>query len=549
MANEVIVTRDLPEITAGTVTVTNGSAIVTFAGAGTALQAVSGGVIYKAAGRGSRFIAVGREMSIKSVDSATQITLDEVWPGSTAPGVAYAIRTKLTNEAEILAAFTALATRGMLTNPFPDITLASGVTGFGMTYSLGSTLTGNKTFSHVTGDASRVWTMGGNLTHTAAVSITGAFTTAAAFTMSGAFAFTGTLTGTTGVTFPVTGTLATLAGTEALTGKSIRSGTTQQTVAPFQVRGNTGDQIEWGHNNQTIGPSTLGAGASNGQPFLAFNASASTDGLIKWKTWGTVGAVMRSKNNGTINFDRIVTASADNQSPSPMMTIELAAVLPGVDNTSTLGSASFRWTTVYATTGTINTSDVDDKYLLGEIDAALLLAALDTPLLAYQWNEARDRKGDGARVHFGPTAQGFRDACIKRGCDPRRFAGYCEDAIMITETRKRIETRQKTESVTVTKTKIELVKGQPMRVPIDIVETRGVYDRLPVMMGNGHPSIGKDGEPEFFDVPVMETVEMDYEIEIPSDRVIHGLRFDQFDRLLSHARWLHLTGKLEWSLT
>jgi hypothetical protein len=44
-------------------------------------------------------------------------------------------------------------------------------------------------------------------------------------TGSGNFAYTRTLTGTTNVTFPTTGTLATLAGTETLTGKTLTSPT------------------------------------------------------------------------------------------------------------------------------------------------------------------------------------------------------------------------------------------------------------------------------------------------------------------------------------
>lgn len=54
------------------------------------------------------------------------------------------------------------------------------------------------------------------------------------FTTSGAYAFTGTLTGTTGVTFPVTGTLGTLAGTETLTNKRVtpRVGSTTSSATP-----------------------------------------------------------------------------------------------------------------------------------------------------------------------------------------------------------------------------------------------------------------------------------------------------------------------------
>jgi hypothetical protein len=44
-------------------------------------------------------------------------------------------------------------------------------------------------------------------------------------TGSGNFAYTRTLTGTTNVTFPTTGTLSTLAGTETLTNKTVEAGT------------------------------------------------------------------------------------------------------------------------------------------------------------------------------------------------------------------------------------------------------------------------------------------------------------------------------------
>ncbi|ALH79000.1 hypothetical protein AN936_01005 [Sphingopyxis macrogoltabida] len=81
---------------------------------------------------------------------------------------------------------------------------------------------------------------------------------------------------------------------------------------------------------------------------------------------------------------------------------------PGADNGQTLGSASFRWSVVYAGTGTINTSDMRDKTWRGGATAAELHAArrIAAELGFFQWNDAIAEKGAaGARHHFGLRAQ------------------------------------------------------------------------------------------------------------------------------------------------
>lgn len=79
-------------------------------------------------------------------------------------------------------------------------------------------LTGDVTGSGTGSFATTVGKIGGK-----AVSLAGALTT------SGAFASTFTMTGVTTVTFPVAGTLATLAGTEALSNKTITASTVNGT--------------------------------------------------------------------------------------------------------------------------------------------------------------------------------------------------------------------------------------------------------------------------------------------------------------------------------
>lgn len=98
------------------------------------------------------------------------------------------------------------------------------------------------------------------------VSLGGTLTTAAAFTQAGAFATTLTSVGATNVTLPQTGTLATLAGSEALTNKS--------------------------YNGMTLTPSTGTFSLTNGKTFSVTNTltlSGTDSSTLNIGTGGTLG--------------------------------------------------------------------------------------------------------------------------------------------------------------------------------------------------------------------------------------------------------------------
>ena len=108
--------------------------------------------------------------------------------------------------------------------------------------------------------------------------------------------------------------------------------------------------------------------------------------------------------------------------------------LPYLDSQVSLGSAGNRWTTVYATTGTINTSDGTLKTNKEEIEEQLLTAWEDIHVISFKWLESLAIKGDTARIHFGVIAQDVRDILVKHGLMEKdstdcKYAFLCYDSI------------------------------------------------------------------------------------------------------------------------
>ena len=76
----------------GTVSVTNGSAVVTGSGTAWAVALIAGGI----------FSTAGVSVPILSVDSDTSLTLAYNWPGTTASGAVYAIARENSEAADIV---------------------------------------------------------------------------------------------------------------------------------------------------------------------------------------------------------------------------------------------------------------------------------------------------------------------------------------------------------------------------------------------------------------------------------------------------------------
>lgn len=106
-----------------------------------------------------------------------------------------------------------------------------------------------------------------------------------------------------------------------------------------------------------------------------------------------------------------------------------AHLYPVADNTYTFGDGGYRWTVIYAVSGTISTSDAREKEWRGPLnDAELRVAARLSKLIGiYRWLDAIAKKGDDARLHVGVTAQDVMAAFEAEGLDGFRYGILCYD--------------------------------------------------------------------------------------------------------------------------
>ena len=130
-------------------------------------------------------------------------------------------------------------------------------------------------------------------------------------------------------------------------------------------------------------------------------------------------SIFRSGANGSgIHFTTNATAPTD----------ENGALS---DNTESFGTGSYRWSVIYAATGSINTSDLTTKQdvenlNLTELNVAIAIKSL---IKKYRFKDAVIKKGSDARIHVGVIAQEVEQAFVAEGLDPRHYGMFCEDEL------------------------------------------------------------------------------------------------------------------------
>lgn len=214
--------------------------------------------------------------------------------------------------------------------------------------------------------------------------------------------------------------------------------------ARFQITGTSaaGSAVNLGRFSNDANGATLfftksrsgtigGNGATSNNDSVVTIAAEANDGFKPVRAasigFNVDGTPATGSMPGRITFS---TTPVGSSSAAERLRITNAGVVrPGADNTQSFGEASFRWATLFAGTGTINTSDGREKQQVRDLsDAERAVAVRIKGLVrAFKFNDAVVRKGDDARTHVGVIAQEVIGAFEAEGLSAWDYALLCYD--------------------------------------------------------------------------------------------------------------------------
>jgi hypothetical protein len=184
---------------------------------------------------------------------------------------------------------------------------------------------------------------------------------------------------------------------------------------------------------------------NGGEHFRPFNmtTNVATDGLMN------IGSSSKRFNNlylsggviaGNISGASGSTSIGGSDANYIVMQTNVASanprLEPSIDNTIDFGRVALRYTDIYATNATINTSDRNEKQDIAELsDAEQSVAVACKGLLRkFRWKDRVADKGDDARIHFGIIAQDLQAAFEVQGLDAGDYAMFISSTWWETQT-------------------------------------------------------------------------------------------------------------------
>jgi hypothetical protein len=329
---------------------------------------------------------------------------------------------------------------------------------------------------------------------------------------------------------------------------------------------------------------SIGLGrTSSGQIVYVGNGDNTNQQRLQLSMVGTDAVLNATRNSGTPPNMLFMTDSTEK-----MRLASSGDLTPGADNTQNFGSGSFRWATIFAGTGTINTSDERYKVLRegGDLSDAEHRAWSAVRAIVYRDKDSFERKGDAARLHVGYSWQSIQAAFEAEGLDPARYGLWCEDALEAPVEKTRTATRpvegetetipvlddkgqpvfeqvQETEEVEQPFEEVRMIDGAPVLVKGVRTVAQPVFDSVQIRDEDGElifdtpqpiedPETGElvEGDPvprmapvprmisraKTETVPVMEEYEETYTEMEPTGETRGALRYSQCSVI--EAAWL-----------
>ena len=185
---------------------------------------------------------------------------------------------------------------------------------------------------------------------------------------------------------------------------------------------------------QLLASGRIGASASGASGLLVNRDTSDGNIAVFQRANSTVGSIHNLQSGSaefTLKSESGLTIESNASSTQRRIFFNNGSVKPynADDNTLDLGTAVGRWNDVFASNGTIQTSDQNEKQDIASATTKELNVAkkLSTLFKTFRWKDKVAEKGDKARTHTGIVAQEVQTAFKEEGLDASDYGLFTSD--------------------------------------------------------------------------------------------------------------------------
>ena len=134
-----------------------------------------------------------------------------------------------------------------------------------------------------------------------------------------------------------------------------------------------------------------------------------------------------SEENFNLRLRKTNSTTLENSLENIAFNFNRTEIKPTVDNTISLGSPSFKFSQIYASSDAINTSDRNLKQDITNIDETLIENWGNVQWCSFKFKASVEEKGEDARIHTGLIAQDLYNTLEDYSIDASKYGFFCYD--------------------------------------------------------------------------------------------------------------------------